>query len=325
MEDLLYKYLNNELSQEEWVELRHWLDKSDLNKTTLNNLKSFTSNISHEAGELEQLVWKELKLANQAKKQVYPKTSRTLWPFLKVAAVFLILSALTVLAYRLYHQKVEPQQVLISTIIKEAPMGSKIKTRLPDGTTVTLNAGSKLYYPESFTNEHRIVQLEGEAFFDVTHNPEKPFFVEFNDSEVKVLGTSFNIRAYQEEQTSAVSVATGKVSFKSQDDELILLPMQMGVQNHQTSEMTKKKVDQLEAFGWTEKILYFNHTTFDKVIKDLERWYGVNFEINGDFTPLGTFSGEFRNESLNQVLQGLAHIYHFDFKIEKDHVTLDKK
>ncbi|UII24278.1 FecR family protein [Fulvivirga ligni] len=323
MEHLITKYLNNELSHEEWEELRQWLEKSDLNKTTLNNLKSFTSNIDQEADELEQVVWHELSaLTNIQDRPLKPAVS--LWRYARVAAALLIIGVIGIIAYQASRKEPVTYVKEVALLVKEAPLGTKVTTKLPDGTVVTLNAGSKISYPEVFSNESRRVQLTGEAFFEVTHQPQKPFYVAFANSEVKVLGTSFNIRTYQNEGTSSVSVATGKVSFKTSNDQLILTPLEMGVHNLSSSELLKKEVDELEAFGWTKKILYFNHAPFNNVIKELERWYGVEFEINGNFEPLGPFSGEFRNEPLSQVLMGLSHIYHFEFAIDDKKVTLNK-
>ncbi|MEO9474402.1 MAG: FecR domain-containing protein [Cyclobacteriaceae bacterium] len=327
MEHLIVKYLNNELSKEEWQELRQWLEKSDLNKTTLNNLKSFYSNINYEAEELEELVWQELK-----RKRLVHSSSSTretkgrITTFLKVAAVLFIVSAFVFVAFQL-NFGTNPRQgsIAIGTIYKVAYPGQRITTKLPDGSKVTLNSGSQISFPEQFVGNSREVSLKGEAFFEVEHNPEKPFFVKMSGDQVRVLGTTFNIRSYPEDSIVLVSVATGRVSYSiPSGEEVVLEPDQMAIYLPSENSLTTTRVDRLQSFGWKDRIIYFKSITFDNMVVELERWYGVDIEAAGDFKPMGPFTGEFRNEPLNQVLQGLSYIYHFEFKIEGKKVTLNK-
>lgn len=325
MEHLFAKYLNNELSQEEWRELRNWLDKSDLNRITLNHLKSISANINYEAEELEDVVWQELKLKRQTNThgsgQRFVTTFKT---YLKIAAILLIVSVLALIAYKFTFQN-QQDTLIVNTIVKEAPLGRKITTRLPDGTMVTINSGSRITFPDQFNGNSRDVVLNGEAFFEVVHNLDKPFFVRMNGDQVRVLGTSFNIRSYPDDNAVYVSVATGRVSYSiPSGEEVVLTPNQMVTYHPSTGSLITGKVDRMQSFGWKDQIIYFKSITFDNMIIELERWYGVKIDVQGDFKPLGPFTGEFRNESLYQVLLGLSKIYHFKFKIDNKEVTLIK-
>ncbi len=325
MEHLIVKYLNNQLKQEEWEELREWLEKNDLNKTALNNIQSFHSNINSEIDVLEDQVWEEL----QAKRNVTitpHSAKRPVLTYLKVAAVFLIMSAVALIAYQAFFQSGwENQPIAVNMIKKETPLGQKITTRLPDGSIVTLNAGSQISFPENFTGETREVNLSGEAFFEVEHNPAKPFYVRMNGDRVRVLGTSFNIRSYPEDNAVYVSVATGRVSYSiPSGEEVILEPDQMAVYFPAAGSLSTRQVDPLQSFGWKDKIIYFKSTRFEHVITELERWYGVKITVQGNFKGLGPFTGDFRNESLEYVLKGLSYVYPFDFQIDGDNVTLNK-
>lgn len=228
-------------------------------------------------------------------------------------------------SYRFEGEKVGGS-LAVTIIEKEARFGEKITTKLPDGTLVNLNSGSRITYPSEFNGDVREVALEGEAFFDVTRNPEKPFFVKMNGDEVKVLGTSFNIRSYPEDHTVSVAVATGKVLYSSPlGQEVLLKPDQMAVFSKAEKSMVTMEVDKLGCFGWRDKIIYFKSSPFDDVIKELERWYGVAIKVNGEFSHIGTFTGEFRNETLKQVLEGLSFVYGFEFRIDEDKVIIDQQ
>lgn len=211
----------------------------------------------------------------------------------------------------------------VRTVVKEAPNGSKLSTKLPDGTTVTLNSGSVLSFPEKFEGAVRNVRLSGEAFFEVEHDPSKPFIVHFRDQEVKVLGTSFNIRAYEPEDLTEVAVATGKVSYSLlQGSQVILKPNEMARYSQEENKLEKGTVNKLAAFGWRDRILYFESNSFEEIKTELERWFGVTIKASRHFKPHGTYSGQFNNASIKEILTGLSFIYRFDYSIEGSQVTI---
>ncbi len=325
MEQLIVKYLNNELSQEEWQELRQWLEKSDRNKASLNHLKSFTFNVNGEAEELEEQVWQELRAKLEMNSIPKPnKGERFIRTYWKVAAVLLAVAVTSLIASQFsFKGKTNERAVLAK--YKEAPNGRKIKTKLPDGSLVTLNSGSRITFPDRFPEDAREVELSGEAFFEVQHNPNKPFYVRMNGDQVRVLGTSFNIRSYSEDSAVYVSVATGLVSYSiASGQEVLLKPDQMATYLPSVGRLTTSPVDRLQSFGWKERVIYFKSTPFSQVMTEIERWYGVDLEVVGSFEHLGPFSGKFENESLENVLEGLSYVYPFHFTIEDKKVTLNK-
>ncbi len=167
---------------------------------------------------------------------------------------------------------------------------------------------------------------DGEAYFEVAHNPSSPFFVHFRGQQVRVLGTSFNIRSYENESFTKIAVASGKVSYAiPEGDQVILKPNEMASHRKGASKLEKGAVNRLDAFGWRDRILYFHSDTFDDIKVELERWFGVTVGISGDFQPAGTYSGEFEDASLKEVLTGLSFIYRFDYTIEGSKVTITKK
>lgn len=250
------------------------------------------------------------------------RTRNIWWPFGVAAAITLVLIA-TIVALWNGSPEVDPN--VITRIQKEAPLGTKVTTRLPDGSVVTLNSGSAITFPDRFEGNAREVSLSGEAFFEVEHNPMKPFFVNIKGDQVKVLGTSFNIRSYQDENTINVAVATGRVSYTmAAGQEVVLAPDEMASYNISDGRLTMGTVDKLQSFGWKDKIIYFKGITFEDLTRELERWYGVKIIANDNFGARGTYSGKFDNPSLAEILHSLSFVYRFKFEIEGNQVTLNK-
>ena len=216
---------------------------------------------------------------------------------------------------------------------KKALHGQKITTRLPDKTIITLNAGSGITFPETFSDSIREVRLSGEAFFQVEKDADKPFLVRVNGNYVKVLGTSFNVRAYSDEDKVKVAVATGRVAYSTHTGEQVMLdPDEMAIHDEQRQSLITEKVNKPEAFGWKDKILYFNKSSFDEIRAKLEKWYGIEITVRGAFSSgvkgipsEKTFSGQFHNPSLNEVLKGLSFLYRFDFEMEGKRMLLTPK
>ena len=263
------------------------------------------------------------------------KHTKGIYEYWKPLAAAVI--AIAVLAGAFFFKDITVQEkVPLAEVIwkqKEALHGQKITTRLPDKTIVTLNAGSGITFPETFSDSIREVRLSGEAFFQVEKDVDKPFLVRVNGNYVKVLGTSFNVRAYSDEDKVKVAVATGRVAYSTQSGEQVTLePDEMAIHDEQGQSLVTEKVNKLEVFGWKDKILYFNKSSFDEIRAKLEKWYGIEITVRGEF-PSGakgipsekTFSGQFHNPSLNEVLNGLSFLYRFDFETEGKHALLTPK
>lgn len=164
------------------------------------------------------------------------------------------------------------------------PYGKTSELQLPDGTTVFLNAGSRLVYPENFNGKTREVFLVGEAFFDVKHVQNHPFIVQVNDLRIKVLGTRFNISAYPSDNVIETVLAEGKVRIEQNNAGLFdkateLIPDQLASFDRTTLETNVKTVDTNNYTLWTSGILQFESTDLNRIIKRLERFYNVRFEF----------------------------------------------
>jgi len=208
---------------------------------------------------------------------------------------------------------------------KEVPYGQKLTIQLSDGSKVKLNAGSRLIYPEAFDGDKREVTLVGEAFFEVQKDPEKPFIIKSGEVKTTVLGTSFNIKAYEADDKVEVALVSGKVALeriqpcaKDSIESMILKPMQLAVLPSKGGSTLKTGFDYEEAIGWKDKIIRFKDTPFPKVLETLERWFGVTFVVQYDGNLSKTFTGRYENQTLKPVMEGISFSYGFDFTINEN-------
>lgn len=198
------------------------------------------------------------------------------------------------------------------------PAGQRAKAVLADGTEVWLNANSKLRYPEHFDEKQRVVELHGEAFFDVEKNKEKPFVVQTNKMNIKVTGTQFNVNAYDTEKYFVASLIEGSISVlckNNLNNTYALSPQQKIVVSDDTSEVTM--FDNNDFMSWKDGMFVFDDMLLTELIKKLELYYDVSIRV--DNTKLGDlrYTGKFRqSDGVESVLRKLQIVYPFSY--EKD-------
>lgn len=193
----------------------------------------------------------------------------------------------------------------IQDVVLSTPRGGNYEAILPDGSRVWLNAASSLVYPLTFSDEIREVELEGEAYFDITHNPSVPFVVKSNGQEIEVLGTEFNVSAYSDESVMRTTLVSGKimVSDSQGTKRITLQPGEQAVVDGDHIVVNEVDVDQFIA--WKDGLIIFRQADFHTLLKQIERWYDVTFEIQVAELPM-TFSGEVpRNVNLSAILRVL--------------------
>ena len=199
------------------------------------------------------------------------------------------------------------------------PAGQKYKFQLPDGTRVHLNASSSIEYPQSFDGEKRTIRMKGEAFFDVMPDPNRPFIIQIDNSQVKVLGTSFNLKNGEDFELALVE---GKVEVADSVGGVItLLPNEMLIKR-KNGEVTKTEFDPIEILGWKDQHLVFVDNTYPEVIEKLETWFGVTIESSLKVDKDWSYSGKYHNKSLNQVLDGISISSDFQYKIDNKTVSI---
>lgn len=218
----------------------------------------------------------------------------------------------------------------VAPVEQKTANGQQRKIILPDGTRVTLNAGSAISYPKTFSGDIRRVELTGEAFFDVTRNERMPFIIHTGDVTTRVLGTSFNIRAYPENKAVQVAVVEGKVKVNAKigsvdhDASVCLTKSEMATFQKEAGELIVGTYDEKEQIGWKDGMLYFQKADFESTIIKLERWYGVRFQVaptvrmDADWR----FSGRFQEKPLDYILGVMSYPNRFTYKVTNDTVKL---
>lgn len=199
--------------------------------------------------------------------------------------------------------------------------GQRSTIVLADGSTVWLNAESKLRYPDKFSGGVRQVYLEGEAFFDVTKNPQVPFVIHLSDGIVRVVGTSFNIKAFKNENKVETSVVTGKVAFiakgknvSSKGDSVLITPNLKAVYFKESKELIQLSTDSNEDKAWIDGTLIFKSTSFNEITKVLERTFGKKIVFDNEGLKACKLTATFANTSLDEVLELLSKTKDYTYK-----------
>lgn len=235
-------------------------------------------------------------------------------------------------------EKQEAKDVVLTT-----NMGSKSNMKLPDGSTVWLNAGSEISYGSDFGKTSRDIQLSGEAFFDVVHNDKLPFVVHTQHFNIKVLGTAFNVRSYPSDAESQATLLRGKIELSFNNDntsKIILKPNEKLIFNAGTIKKSEKengpaktdiKISGLERpfkdsmtveTQWLNDKLAFRNMRLEEVAALISRWYGVSIEINDSELKDKEFSGLFEDETVKQVMEALRLTGGFHYTMNKNKITI---
>lgn len=313
---LLDRYKKNQASIEEIEVLFHLIKTGEIEQTLLSAESSDFLNIVSDV---------------QSTVPLRTPVRRSWIGFWKIAAAILVFISVSLI---FYSKKEQIQNVVdpVNMVRVEVPMGRVRKLQLSDGTVVWLNAGSVLTYPETFNRAKRILTLEGEAFFKVFHDAEKPFIIHSGKLNTVVLGTSFNVKTYND-GPAQVSVRSGKVSVA----ERVTDPGKHGKQQLRTVILTKdqqatylgpggfrirKDVPAGEYMGWQNGELVFSGKTLLEMKPVLERWYGVKIIMDSKKLANCRMVGSYRQETLKNVLEAMRFALNITYKIEGNKVTI---
>lgn len=240
------------------------------------------------------------------------------------AAILLLAVGITLLWPKLKTGK--PAHVPDAFLVYSSEWGQRKLLTLPDGSSVILNANTTVRIPADYSNKHRHVELvKGAALFDVKSYSDDPFMVTSKQIQTTVLGTSFLIKSYPYDSRSTVSLLSGKVKVNEKTgsiDPLTLAPGEQANWNEATREMSKLCFDTIALRTWQSGKLVFNNTSATEVIRQLENWYGIPFEIKGNLMHAKRFSGAFDNDKLEKVLSIFCFTAGCNFQIQPDKVLI---
>ncbi len=183
------------------------------------------------------------------------------------------------------------------------PRGGNYQVILQDGSKVWLHAASSLRYPTAFNSNERKVQLKGEGYFEIAHNPSSPFKVEVNKVEVKVLGTQFNINAYNDENAIKTTLLKGSVRIASNNHNVLLAPGQQAEINKNGDLTVLKNIDVQQAIAWKNGLFHFESNDAGTIMRQISRWYDVDVVFEGNLSK-ETFSGMVStDQNISEVLK----------------------
>tara|TARA_R110002126_G_scaffold22865_3_gene81074 strand:- start:1706 stop:2695 length:990 start_codon:yes stop_codon:yes gene_type:complete len=259
------------------------------------------------------------KFAKRLKAQIDAKPQQKVVWLNTTVKTFLSVAAIVLLGLFIYIvSSVNDSSRYTNHII--ASHGERKKIELPDHSIITLNSGAQLKYPEVFTQDSREVWVEGEAYFDITKDINRPFKVNANGFTIEVLGTKFNVNDSGEANTVSLESGKVQVTLKESGDQIQLLPKEELIWNNATGEVVKRSFDVTEKMAWIDNILVLNELPLKKALSQINTFYGVEFVLKDSLMANKVISGAFENQSLIDFIETLEFIA--DVKV---HPVSDKK
>lgn len=323
---LIIDHLSDEISEKDSCLLNEWLAESLKHQSYLDGMKELweSSGIANPdlLFDYERAYSLFVKRIHEKRPETSLRPLRKSLVFIRrVAIIAAVIISVVILRYYtvLYFDAQKPAiELLLSEVV--SPNGSKTQLRLADGTVVWLNSGSKLFYNDGFGKENRALELEGEAYLNVSHNEKIPLTVKAGGLNVKVLGTKFNVNAYPDNEEIKVSLLEGSVSMTDYrtTGTTVLKPMETGVYQVNTQQITVKKGLDKNALNWMKNQLVFSGETFEEIARILERRFDVKIRIHNKRLQKRCFGGDFgKEESIDKVLKVMSVNGEFRYTIKE--------
>lgn len=303
IERKILDYFYGQLPAEEEAGLIQWIKLDEENKAYFLRMKE-----SLDPNEMQhpllQSSYSELKgkllINQQFKAHVSDRVRQFQLSFSKIAAMLVIaLVAGFAVAYLISNNFNQNKVVWFET---QVPRGEKSQLILPDGSKVWVNSESSISYPSNFMDGNREIKLKGEAYFEVAKNQGRPFTVETNDYNIKVLGTKFNVMAYSNFGRTETSLLEGKIEIQRGEQSIPVVPGQTFTYSENKFSIQESKVNQTAR--WKDDIFDFDRVTLKELMIRLERWYDVEIDFKNPELNRIVYSGVFKNEeTIWQVLE----------------------
>jgi len=321
-EDLLGKYLAQETDANEDALIEKWLREDEQNQKELDDYTFIWDKVELLKEQKTQPVdtdaaWLKVKAKIQPKHEAKvidfkpaPKPKRFF--SVGIAASILIVLTASVLAY--FFTNRQPEMLALSTTT------NTLQQTLPDGSIVFLNNNTTLSYPENFDGDTREIDLKGEAFFDIKRDESKPFVIHANGSDIRVLGTSFNVKAYN--KNVEVSVETGKVEFKNKKKAALLVAGEQAAFETENDTIKKLTVDK-NAFAYKTKVFVFENQSLEEIVNALAEGYHTPIAFSNNRIKSCRLTTRFNNESLPNALNIIAETLNLTISAKEGGYVLD--
>ena len=315
----LLKYLKNDMNSFEKRKTIEWIRKDAENHKVFNILKAeyIASNFKDSPADKKVVFFDEFK---SRFKKIQP------YLYIAVSAVIVFLwSVYTVDSDKSSSGKViQLNGIMAQDVSFVTDRGAKKEIYLPDGSRVVLNADSKLTYAKEFNDLIREVVLVGEAFFEIKKNLNKPFIVYTDNIDLKVLGTSFNVKSYAKDKKIETTLVSGRVELaRGKAIPIVLAPSQKAIFYKKENKLEIEEVPVSDMVAWKEGKLIFNKTPLQEVVRDLERKYNITIKINSQKLLSYKYTGVFDNLTIEEVLTVLIVSSPIKYSFLNDEIILE--
>ena len=329
IDELIANYLTEGLDKNALDELKTWIAASAENQQYfIRQREIWFSAVSREAASVydKDKAFENFRNRVESQKEIQSTSRRgfslsALWRYAAVVAIIIAVGCIS------YWQGEVNVKDTFADISVEAPLGSKTKLYLPDGTLVWLNAGSRMTYSQGFGVDNRKVELEGEGYFEVKRNEKIPFFVKTKDLQLQVLGTKFNIKAYNDESDITTTLNQGHVRVSDiQGRALELFPGEQIVYEKKNGTMHKRTLENVADYsGWKTNSLYFTDTRLDHISKELSRKFNKEIVLMDPSLESSIYTISFNNMPLDSILEDLTRISPVRYEKINDKILIYKR
>lgn len=320
LDDLFGKYLRGKISPEELRMLRSMIAEMD----------------DHELDRFLSLQWEEYHQLTHRNRVSFETLCGQLglrpsvaivsqWRRIVAIAAAVMVPILIGVSLFFYQQNQRLEKFLDEETLIVVGGGDRSEVTLPDGSRIYLNARSTLSYPSQFGYGKRCVALSGEAYMEIAKDPQRPFKVQTSEMEIEVLGTTFNVSAYEDESYLETTLIEGSVAISSRMDpnrRIMLKPNQKAILDKQSGNFKVEETDLRYETAWRRNELVFRSAELSDIFERIERYYGVEITVNTPYIPTEHFTGAFKEDSPLAVLKILQLHYPFTFTFRDNQATI---
>lgn len=314
--NIFERYISGKATTDEISELKSFLENDkDINQWLENQILSSSNTID---SEIKMRILESIRSqTNYSNQPPIPKHRSSLYLryIRNIAAILLPIAIILGAYFYLNPQKTDSFVVL-------ADMGEKASLTLPEGSKVAINSGSKITYFNDYNQKTRDIVLDGEGFFDVKYDPKKPFIVQCKDIKIKVLGTSFGIKGYEDEDNIAIVLNSGKIQLVTPKEEIEMKPNERVVYNRVTQVASLEIVNADDYTDWRQNRLRFDNESLEGIVKTISRMHNIDIVFKDPDLEKQKFTGTIDNTNIESILNAISLTSPVDYKIKDGTVYL---